>query len=67
MHFWGKITIFTKFWHVDFDMDTSLLNFEHAMGHFEAASFGIVTSDYRYTVDNGPAAKVSLMWPVLKE
>lgn len=38
-------------------MDTSLLNF----GHFEAASFGIVTSDYRYTVDNGPAAKVSLM------
>lgn len=44
-----------------FAIDTSLLNFEHAMGHFESASFGIVTSDYRYTVDNGPAAKVSLM------
>lgn len=40
------------FLHVDFAMDTSLLNFKHAMGHFEAASFGIVTSDYRYTIDH---------------
>ncbi len=41
-----------EFWHVDFSMDTSLLNFEHAMGRFEDASFGIVTSDYHYTVDD---------------